>query len=208
MWKGMEKSFIHNVLRAILCLLALLGFVMVAVTFTPLTGWWGRALAGGWNDPKGEVLIVLGAGTIDESTLAPSSYWRSIYADRAYRRGGFRTVLVSGSEVAPLMADFLVCHGVPAGAILMDNASTSTHENTLYAKLILANVPGRKVLLTSDYHMFRARRCFEKAGVLVLASPFPDALKRGRRHMGRWGVFLDLVVETAKIVYYRARGWI
>ena len=64
------------------------------------------------------------------------------------------------------------------------------------------------MLLTSDYHMFRAHRAFKKAGLEVLPKPFPDARKRASEWTGRWPAFLDLVEETLKIGYYYARGWI
>jgi uncharacterized SAM-binding protein YcdF (DUF218 family) len=73
---------------------------------------------------------------------------------------------------------------------------------------MLRDTPERKVLLTSDYHMFRAFRAFQKAGLNVLSRPIPDARKRAARWLYRWWVFLDLSSETMKIVYYRARGWI
>jgi len=85
--------------------------------------------------------------------------------------------------------------------------SGSTHENALYVTELLAGISGRKVLLTSDYHMFRARRAFKKAGLEVLPRPFPDARKRASGWTGRWPAFLDLVGETMKIGYYYVRGW-
>ena len=65
-----------------------------------------------------------------------------------------------------------------------------------------------KVLLTSDYHMYRAHRVFAKQGIQVEPRPIPDVLKRGAGWRGRWPAFLDLLTESAKILYYRARGWI
>jgi uncharacterized SAM-binding protein YcdF (DUF218 family) len=84
----------------------------------------------------------------------------------------------------------------------------STHENALRVAELLARVPGRKILLTSDYHMFRAYRAFKKSGLDVLPRPFPDVRKRADGWTGRWPAFLDLILETTKIGYYRVRGWI
>jgi uncharacterized SAM-binding protein YcdF (DUF218 family) len=154
------------------------------------------------------VLIALGAGIIDEEVLAQNSYWRSVYAWRAWRQGAFRKVVVSGKGVAPLMRDFLVCHGVPAAAIQVENSSESTRASALEVHKLLEGEPGKKVLLTSDYHMFRARAAFTKAGLQVAPRPFPDGLKRVNTPVERWGVFVELVRETAKVAYYRLRGWI
>lgn len=46
---------------------------------------------------------------------------------------------------------------------------------------LLEAEPRPVVLLTSDYHMFRARRMFEKAGLKVVPMPIPDGLKRATR---------------------------
>ena len=106
------------------------------------------------------------------------------------------------------MRDFLEWRGVPRAATQIETRARSTHENALYVTELLARLQGRKVLLTSDYHMFRARRAFKKAGLEVLPRPFPDARKRASAWTGRWPAFLDLVEESLKIGYYYARGWI
>ena len=166
-----------------------------------------------WNDPKGDILIVLGADVQSDGTLGPESYWRAVYAARAWREGGIQKVVVSGGasngySIAAPIRDFLVCQGVPAPAIATENRATSTRENALYVRDLLSGAPGRKVLLTSDYHMFRAARCFRKVGMDVAPRPFPDALKRINSWTARWDVFLTLSEETVKIVYYRLHGWI
>ena len=74
--------------------------------------------------------------------------------------------------------------------------------------MLLDQLAGPKVLLTSDYHMFRAYRAFRKAGIDVQPRPFPDAIKQSMSRMNRWPVFLGLCTETTKIAYYFMRGWI
>lgn len=194
--------------------LAALGFLMVIVTATPLVHMWARWLAGPLDDPRGDVLIILGASGSINGILSASSYWRSIYGVWAYRGGGFQQVVVSGGPdpsghtIAGSMADFLVCQGVPREKILLESRSTSTRENAVYTTEMLKKVPGSKVLLTSDFHIYRASRAFRKAGLQVQLRPYPDILKRASSWQNRWPAFLDLIVETAKIVYYRLRGWI
>ena len=194
--------------RAAIRLLAAIGALMLVVTFTPLVYWWSTLLAGPWKDPAGEVLIVLGASTESDGLLARSSYYRSVYATRAWRRGGFRKVVVCGRDPGPSMRDYLLYAGVPAEAVVFEDRSISTRENALFAAQLLAADQGRKVLLTSDFHMFRAARVFRKAGIAVEPRPIPDGRKRYVTVAQREGVLLDLVEETAKIAYYAARGWI
>ncbi len=199
--------------RYIVRALAAIGFLYVLATVTPIDRWWLRCLTGPWNDPKGEVLVVLGSDAVRD-VIGWSSYWRSVYAVRAWREGGFREVVVSGGSIhgdvpiAERMRDFLVSQGIPASSIRVENQSHSTRENALKSKAILDVMPGRKILLTSDFHMFRAYRVFRKAGIAVEPRPLPDAAKHISAWQHRWPVFLDLCVETAKIGYYFVRGWI
>lgn len=190
-----------------------LGLLRVLVTVTPLVPWWAGVLAGPWQDPTGDVLIVLGGSLLENGIMGQSSYWRSVYALLGWREGTFRRVVVSGggpagNSIADTMRDFLQCLGIPREVIQVETRSRSTHENALYVTALLSSVPGRKVLLTSDYHMFRAYRAFKKAGLEVLPRPIPDVRKRASGWAGRWPAFLDLVRETTAIGYYYARGWI
>lgn len=192
--------------------LAWLGFLMVFFTLTPAVLWWADALAGPWRDPGGDVLIVLGGSTI-EHVVDLSSYWRGVYANLVWQEGTFRQVVISGGgngvePAAEPLRRFIQCIGVPGGAIRVETRSNSTHENALFTARLLRSEPGRKVLLTSDYHMFRSYRAFRKAGLNVEPRPFPDVIKRGQHWKERWPCALDLLLETIKIGYYWVRGWI
>lgn len=193
---------VRFLMRAAVSLLACAGAALMIVTFTPLLEWWTNALSRPWGQPGGGTLIVLGSDATGD-LIGEHSYWRGVYAVWAWRGGTFRNIIVSGPES---MRDFLVAGGVPADRIQMETRSTSTRENALFTAPL--NGGARAVLLTSDYHMFRAARAFRKAGVEVIPNPIPDAGKRMQHTRLRWEVFVDLVDETVKIVYYRARGWI
>jgi uncharacterized SAM-binding protein YcdF (DUF218 family) len=105
------------------------------------------------------------------------------------------------------MRRFLIAEGVPADRIRCETESSSTRESALNMARLLAGDATGKVLLTSDYHMFRASRALRRAGVEVLPRPFPDAIKRGHAWINRPAIFVGLSIESAKIVYYRLRGW-
>jgi uncharacterized SAM-binding protein YcdF (DUF218 family) len=169
-------------------------------------------LAGPWHDPSGDVLIVLGGSGVENGILGESSYLRVKYGILAYREGNFHAIVLSGGgpavPISVAMRDFMACSGVPRSIMITETASASTRESALYTKKLLEGVPGTKVLLTSDFHMFRAHRAFHKAGLEVLPCPFPDVRKRAVGYRGRWPAFLDLVEESIKIAYYYGRGWI
>lgn len=193
---------------------SVLGLAVVLMTATPLVRWWAVQLAGPWTDPRGDVMIVLTGEVLSNGMVGESSYWRGAYTVMAWREGGWSQVILSGggggasTSVSEAMKIFLETGGIPAGAIVADSKSTSTRESAQNLAWMLRRMSPRKILLTSDYHMFRAVRAFRKAGVTVIPRPVPDATKRAGSWNLRWGVFQDLTVETSKIAYYWARGWI
>jgi len=195
-------------------LLAALVSLFVIDSFTPIDSWWATVLAGQSYSATGDVLVVLSGSILEDGTMGWSSYLRAQYAGRSYREGGFREVVIAGGPdklsnvpVSIAMGEFLKFQGVPAEAIHLETISRSTRENALYSRPLLSTLPGRKVLLTSEYHMFRARRAFAKLGIQVSPQAVPGVSERAGRWRGRWSAFLDLLEETCKIGYYWVRGW-
>jgi len=187
---------------------ACFGLTVAVVMFTPVVFWYATWLSGKWNVPDGDVLIVLSASTGPDGMLARDSYLRATYAALFWRQGHFRTLLICGRDAGPLIRDYLVFSGVPAASILVENDSTSTRENALFAGRVLPANSGRKMLLTSDFHMRRAAAAFRKAGVAVEPLPIPDVRKYSGNPAYRWPIAADLAQETAKILYYLWEGWI
>jgi uncharacterized SAM-binding protein YcdF (DUF218 family) len=190
------------------------GALLLVVTFTPVVPWTALRLSSYWTDSDGDVLIVLGGSTIaypgfpSGRIIGDSTYWRVLVAADAWRTGHFRSLLLCGADMAQTAKPLLITYGVPEQAILVEPRSTSTHENALFAKPILAGLSGRFVLLTSDYHMFRAAHCFAHEGIRVATRPFPDVIKRSDSLVFRWQGFWMVSIEIEKIAYYRIRGWI
>jgi uncharacterized SAM-binding protein YcdF (DUF218 family) len=198
-------------LRAVL---TVAGALILLVTFTPLVPWLGRQLSTNWTDTDRGVLIVLASGTVTYSGPEPNqaigegSYWRAIHAIYVWRHAHFRTLLLSGAYSAETIKPFLIANGIPENAILVENRSTTTRENVLFLEPFLAGLSGPFVLLTSDYHMYRASRCFAKEHLSVETLPAPDVLKRANSPIARWQAFWDVCAELVKIAYYRVKGWI
>ncbi len=197
--------------RISLISLASLGALVVVATLTPIVSWWTGRLARPWDDARGDTLIVL-SGSGGERIIGYGTYLRCEYAVFAWQEGGFSRIVVTGSGIgepeAVTMKRFLVAEGVPESAILVEPRASSTRENALYTRDLLHGGGGKLVLVTSDYHIYRATKVFRKVGLNVSTRPAPDAGKRSMRVWNRWSVFLDLGVESVKIVYYKLRGWI
>jgi uncharacterized SAM-binding protein YcdF (DUF218 family) len=190
--------------------LALFGAVLLIVTATPLTGWVGHKMSGGFDDPDGDVLIVLGGAGVQDGILGHDSYLRAEYAVRAWRSGHFRQVWITGGgnkPAAPGIRDLMVFQGVPANVIGVESDSESTHQNAQFSRNALHAMPGTKVLLTSDFHIYRATRVFRKEGIEVQPYPIPDAVKRSRSWANRPTAFFLESSEVLKMAYYKMRGW-
>jgi uncharacterized SAM-binding protein YcdF (DUF218 family) len=188
-------------------LCAIVGLITILAIATPLVHWWAIASAGPIEQPHGDILIVLSAARDQNGGMSFSSYWRARQAADTWKSGGFSKVVISGAGV-PAIAQFLVAEGIPPDSILVENASTSTHENAIDTARLIQNMPGKRVLLTSDFHMFRALHTFRKAGIDAAPIAVPDAIRNSKGWAGRFSALQNLIVEYFKIAYYAIRGWI
>jgi uncharacterized SAM-binding protein YcdF (DUF218 family) len=197
----------RNLYRAIVRLFAVIGVITILTISTPLVHWWAVATCGPIEQPKGDILIVLSAARDQGGGMSFSSYWRARQAVDAWKSGEFSKVVVSGKGV-PAMTEYLVAEGVPTESIVVEAASTSTRENAINTARLIQNLPGKRVLLTSDFHMFRALRTFRKAGVDAAPMAVSDAIRGSKGWAGRFSALQNLVIENFKILVYAIRGWI
>jgi uncharacterized SAM-binding protein YcdF (DUF218 family) len=204
----MDRNFGGRFYRGCIKLLAAIGLLFLLVTFTPFVSWYATRLSRPWAPYDGDILVVLSAARPNAGVMDISTYWRCFMALLYYREHPYREIIVSGQESAPGMRDFFVFNGIPADRIRVENNATNTHENAVFTARMLSGAQGKIVLVTSDSHMFRARRCFAKEGVTVLASAVPDVVKRADDYTDRPRLFAGEVIETVSILYYWYRGWI
>jgi uncharacterized SAM-binding protein YcdF (DUF218 family) len=153
------------------------------------------------------VLILLSAAADDASGISYSSYWRARQAVMAWQTGDFKKIVISGGG-GPGILNYLAASGIPREAMAAEWQSTSTRENAIDTARLIEGMPGNKVLLTSDFHMYRAIRVFRKLGIEVAPMPAPDVLHAAEHWNGRFQACEIMLVESVKIVYYRLRGWI
>ncbi len=189
-------------------LLAAIGLITVLVISTPIVTWWVQAYSGPIEQPKGDILILLSAAADDKyGGISYSSYWRARQALLAWQTGGFRTIVVCGSG-GPGILNFLIADGIPREVFVTERGSVSTRGNAIETARLIQTLPGKKVLLTSDFHMYRALRVFRKLGIEAAPMAVPDVLHSTEHWNGRFGAFEMMLTESAKIVYYAAHGWI
>lgn len=123
-------------------------------------------------------VVVLGCRTGPDGGLTGVAERRVRAAAEAWHRFG-GTLIASGGRrwygvaETEAMAAALIRQGVPSSAVVREWWSTSTAENAAYvARILNERGLGRAVLVTCDWHMARARRCFARAGIAV--SPWPS----------------------------------
>ncbi|MET7757118.1 YdcF family protein [Streptomyces sp. NPDC005389] len=148
-----------------------------------------------------DYVVVLGSGLIGGRRVPPLlasrlDRGREVHETLAAyeRRDGAPVLVVSGGqgpdEEVPeshAMADYLVERGFPQGALVREDRSRTTEENMIFSKeLMERDRPGSScVIVTNNYHAFRAAILARRAGVdgQVVGSPtaayfWPSAIMR------------------------------
>jgi uncharacterized SAM-binding protein YcdF (DUF218 family) len=131
-----------------------------------------------------DAVIVLGAGLRGDEV--GSHLVRRLDTAAAYlKRNPNAVVVVSGGlgagrtiTEAEAMYRYLVALDVPSERILLESASTSTHENLLFSREILAvRFPDgfRAVVVSNNFHIFRATQMARTLGIdaVALGAPMP-----------------------------------
>lgn len=178
--------------------------------------------------PEADVIIVLGGGLRPAASDNPfpdlgEAGDRVIHAWRLYTAGKAPRILLSGGSVfdgdggaseAGAMADFLVSHGVPVAALILEERSRNTRENAHFSAEIWKSEDFRSgLLVTSALHMPRALAAFKAEGIAVApvsidalhvysGKPLPlallpdaESLDRSTRALKEW---LGLLVQRLR----------
>ncbi|MET9854753.1 YdcF family protein [Streptomyces sp. NPDC006450] len=138
---------------------------------------------------RGDVdyVVLLGSGLIGGDRVPPLlasrlRKGREIHDAQIARGGRVPLLLTSGGKGADekvaearAMADWLIAGGVPEDHVRLEDRSRTTEENLRYSRAIMESAdPGyRCVVVTNNFHAFRAAMMARKAGVngQVLGSP-------------------------------------
>jgi uncharacterized SAM-binding protein YcdF (DUF218 family) len=124
--------------------------------------------------PKADVIVVLGGDDLPQSdtdwgTGDAQAQTRLGFGLQLFRSSRADTILLSGNDQAQEMAHKLREQGVPASALITEDASGNTHQNALYSAAVLKRKKLRRILLvTSGIHMARAVASFNRQGLTVI----------------------------------------
>jgi uncharacterized SAM-binding protein YcdF (DUF218 family) len=132
--------------------------------------------------PKADVIVVLGGDELPQSGTdwgindAEAQTTSLGFGLQLFRSSRADTILLSGNDQALQMTRLLQEQGVPASALITEDASANTHQNALYSAVMLKRKKLLRVLLvTSGIHMKRATASFIRQGLTVIpARSFND----------------------------------
>lgn len=130
-----------------------------------------------------DAILLLGLALDEDSRPVPELLERIDTAARAYKEGLSDCIVVSGGRLpgrecseAEVMAQRLMALGIPERAIVREDRSCDTPQNMRFCRAILGGAKRPRVLIvTSDYHMLRARILALRAG--FKAAGYPTRLK-------------------------------
>lgn len=124
-----------------------------------------------------DYVLILGAGLKDGKEVSNRLQLR-LDKGIAYMSNNPKTkVIVSGGQgadelisEAAAMSSYMREKGIPEDVILLENESTSTYENVRFSKELIEQLEGSSndkivLIVTSDYHMFRASYLASEFGI-------------------------------------------
>ena len=148
--------------------------------------------------PDADAIVILSGGMnyVEEMTYPDMSDGadRIWHGARLYKAGKAPIIVVSGkndlNSTVPLLLDF----GVPCEAIVVDDQSRNTYENSRFTEQLLEGLGGetekkRILLVTSAWHMTRALGNFAKTSLVAIPCPADfkaHTLYYGRQHWWSW----------------------
>jgi uncharacterized SAM-binding protein YcdF (DUF218 family) len=169
---------------------------------------------------KVDGIVVLGGGLEGVINLARGGYELNAGGDRMVeaailaRRFPTAKVVVSGgtgelflegegdADTAPRLLGAL---GVASERLILENKSRNTYENAIFTKALITPKAGETwLLVTSAFHMPRAKALFDKAGFATLPWPV-DYRTSGREGIG---LFRDNPADSLQATTTAIREWI
>ena len=182
-------------------------------------------------DETYDVAIVLGGFTTDDPDQELEGFHgatdRLLHGLKLYATGKAKKLMISSGsgqimnpdeKEALVLKGYLKKIGFPMEDLIIESESKNTRENAVNAAKILNEKydNGKYLLITSGYHMPRAKRCFEKVGLDII--PFSVDQQAGPRKylidhllipdsyaLFKWQA---LIHEWAGFISYKMAGYI
>lgn len=138
-----------------------------------------------------QAIVVLGARTLPGGAPSPALLGRVEHAVALHQRGMAPLLVLCGGggpvSEAQAALQIAIARGVPPDACLLEDQSRSTFENARFSRALLrARGVGEVLLVTDDFHAYRAVAHFRRTGLTVRPAPVRRALSKASRL--RWTV--------------------
>ena len=157
--------------RIKLCFSAILVFLIIGIIYAIAMIFFIRSAMTEIAPDGIEVMVILGAqvkGTPAYPSLTLKE--RLDFALDYFERNEHVTIIVCGGQGADesdteanVMANYLIARGVPDTQIIKEDTSTRTAENI--ANALKKTTINQMVIVTSDFHMYRAKMLARRLGV-------------------------------------------
>lgn len=153
-----------------------------------------------------DIIIILGAGTRNSGAPTDATFRRVLHGVALYRQGLAPYLLCTGGitqnhpkSEAQACAEVAQTQGVPTTAILLEEHSTSTEENAIEARKVMdAHNLKTAILVTDNFHIFRAEILFHAQQIPIVSSPAQVTMGP----LGPRTVILDTYREVAALGWY------
>ncbi|MCC6691029.1 MAG: YdcF family protein [Bacteroidia bacterium] len=167
--------------------------------------------------------IILGSTTNFDESIDRIQFLRS--GDRLfqgielYKKGKIKKIIYcggSGSIAKPEEREgesikrYLSLIGIPDSNIIIENYSRNTHENAVFTKSVLDSLipQGKYLLITSAYHIPRAKRCFEKEKIPVDAYGTDRMSSADKYEIGTFILPSASVMESWNVLSHELLGFV
>lgn len=216
-WFGLRRLLASGATLAFL-ILALSAWTSIgALMLNPLEERFQRPAA---SPERVDGIVVLGGGLEGAINLVRGGYDLNRGGDRLVetavlaRRypdarivvsGGVGSILLDGEGDAATAPRLLTALGVSPERLILEDRSRNTYENALFSKALVSPKPGETwLLVTSAFHMPRAKALFDKAGFATV--PWPVDY----RTSGREGIslFPDDTSDSLATMTTALREWL
>lgn len=142
--------------------------------------------------------------------------YKKAYANKIVLSGGSGRLLEQEHKESEYVKEYLMELGIPAMDIIIESDSRNTKENAENTATLIES-DASCLLVTSAWHMRRAKKCFEKAG--IQCDPFSTDSMMDQSNsfnikrfiipsvetMSAWNMLMKEVLGT---IVYRFKGWV
>ena len=196
-------------------LITLLSFALCSLT--PLANVIGKFTVIPATIGTADSIVVLGAGILNDGSLADESMRRFMQGVSLYKRGLAPLIVMLGptrkngptKSEAETRAELAHQLGIPKEALLAVGTANTTHQEAVVTANLLKHRDVKKILLvTESIHLRRAKLSFEREGLEVLPVASDAYFDTATDAQDRIWLIFRIAEETAALTYYRVAGYI